>query len=127
MISKKYNEILKKLEKGIVGKNNLELAKSLFSELNLIYVDSLEKISEDYNRKILDIEERVEKLEEILEMDLHQNELEEDSSINLSESITCPYCGSDFLVEHDENTHEITCPECDNLIELDWGEFEDDM
>ena len=110
------------------GKNNLELAKSLFAELGLAYIDEVSKMSETYNSKIIELEERVSSLEEAIRIDFDdENELDEDMQVNISENIKCPYCGADFLVEYDETNHETLCPECNNLIELDWGEFEDDM
>ena len=33
----------------------------------------------------------------------------------------------EFFVEYDISNQETNCPNCDNLIVLDWGEFEDDM
>lgn len=107
----------------LLGKNNLDLAKSLFAELGLAYIDEFTKISEVYNEKILDLEERVNNLEEVFGIDINDNS--SDQQINLSENITCPYCGNDFLVEYDETNHETICPKCNNIIELDWGEFDD--
>ena len=34
--------------------------------------------------------------------------------------IVCPYCNYEFFIDIDENKTEITCPECQNVIELDW-------
>ena len=110
------------------GKNNLELAKSLFAELGMAYIDELAKISEDYDNKVKVLEERITEIENILDINLNENDTKlDESKINISENITCPYCGTDFLVEYDETNHETLCPNCNNLIELDWGEFEDDM
>ena len=36
-------------------------------------------------------------------------------------SIVCPYCNYEFSDEIDEDVTEITCPECNNIIELDWS------
>lgn len=132
MVSKKYNEVLRKLEKGIVGKENLDLAKKELTELSLAYIDEITKVTENYNNRILEIEEKIAKLEEGIEITIETDDLDlmensEEPKIQLSETITCPYCHKDILVEYDEKNHEIACPNCDNLIELDWGEFEDDM
>ena len=43
------------------------------------------------------------------------------------EPINCPYCNSRFLIEYDNTQKEIKCPDCKNIIELDWDEFDDDM
>ncbi len=35
--------------------------------------------------------------------------------------IVCPYCNYEFIIDLDENKTEIECPECNNMIELDWS------
>ena len=35
--------------------------------------------------------------------------------------IVCPYCNYEFIIDVDENKTEIECPECQNVIELDWS------
>ena len=120
MISKKYNEILTKLEENIEDKRNFNLAKSAISDLAICFTDELSKLNENYNLKISSFESRLSELEKKM---LENDEIEE---ITISEKISCPYCGFEFSVAYDEN-HETTCPNCKNLIELDWGDFEDDM
>lgn len=40
--------------------------------------------------------------------------------------IVCPYCEHEFVIDVDESKQEVQCPECKNIIELDWsGELED--
>lgn len=39
--------------------------------------------------------------------------------------IVCPYCNHEFVTEFDDNKTEIKCPECKNIIELDWNEDDD--
>lgn len=122
MIVKKYNEILKNLEDKIDDKRDFNLAKSAIADIAVLYTDELTKLSEDFSNKILGFETRLNNLENSFkDVDV---EVEE---VNLSEKISCPYCNFEFLVEYDDTNHEITCPKCNNLIELDWGEFEDDM
>lgn len=122
MISKKYNEILKKLELNIQNKKDLNFVKSQIMDLSMTYVDEITKLNENYSSKISKFEDRLVELERKLE-------LEDDDSeeIHLSETICCPYCNFSFQVEYDDANHEINCPKCNNLIELDWGDFEDDM
>ena len=38
--------------------------------------------------------------------------------------ITCPYCGFEFQTEYDDEIKEIPCPECQEIIEIDWDEDE---
>ena len=122
MISEKYNAILSKLEENIEDKRDFNLAKSALSDLAICYIDEITKLNETYNFKISNFESRLSELEKKLL-------LEEESSneITLTEGISCPYCGFEFQVEYDDQKQETTCPNCNNLIELDWGEFEDDM
>lgn len=121
MISKKYNEILQKLEENIEDKRDFNLAKSALSDLAICYIDELTKMSESYNFKISSFESRLSELEKKILEEENSNE------ISLVEGIACPYCGFEFNVEYDDTKSETTCPNCKNLIELDWGEFEDDM
>jgi len=39
-------------------------------------------------------------------------------------AILCPYCNYEFVMEGLELKEEIECPECENVIELDWGNEE---
>lgn len=123
MISKKYNEILSRLEEGIEDKRDFNLAKSALSDLAIYFIDELARLNENYNFKISSFETRL--------LELEKKHLEEDSTIKneivLAETINCPYCGFEFGVEYDDGKQETICPNCNNLIELDWGEFEDDM
>ena len=41
--------------------------------------------------------------------------------------IVCPYCNHEFVASvEDELKEEIECPECHNIIELDWDDDEED-
>ena len=125
MISKKYNEMLKKLEYNISNKKELDFAKKAMCEISLAYVDEIAEITDNYSSKIIGLEKRVSDLENNLKD--YNDEMVNSEKISLSETITCPYCGYDFLAEYDETNKETICPKCDNLIALDWGNFEDDM
>ena len=41
--------------------------------------------------------------------------------------IVCPYCEYEFIINQDEQKNEVECPECKNIIELDWsGDFDEE-
>lgn len=41
--------------------------------------------------------------------------------------IVCPYCEHEFVIDANEDKNEVECPECKNVIELDWtGDLYDD-
>ena len=62
-----------------------------------------------------------------------KKEFEDDllESENIEEydiQIVCPYCEEEFIVDLDQNSLEIECPNCSNVIELDWsGNPEEDL
>ena len=63
MISKKYNEMLKKLEYNISNKKELDFAKKAMCEISLAYVDEITEITDNYSSKIIGLEKRVSNLE----------------------------------------------------------------
>ena len=120
--------MLKKLEYNISNKKELDFAKKAMCEISLAYVDEITEITDNYSSKIIGLEKRVSDLENNLkDYNEETKETKNESEIKLSETITCPYCGYDFLIEYNEANRETVCPKCNNLIALDWGEFEDDM
>lgn len=123
MISRKYEEIIKKLEEKINDKELLDFVKKEISELNLLYTENLENIIFKYENKIQKVEIKLENIEKSLS-NLEKDFIEESQPLDL-EPIVCPYCNFNFLIEYDSNKTEMRCPECDNLISLDWGEDED--
>ena len=76
-------------------------------------IDYLEKLQNDSERRIDDLEKRIKYFEKLLEM--------EDYDI----FVTCPYCGFEFQTEYDETIEEIPCPECGRLIDIDWSDDEE--
>ena len=120
---------MKNLEENIDSKRDLEYAKKQISDLTILYIDELTKVIENlekkvkkFENKVIDIQNDVKRLE-----DEFYNEFEEDDKMLDLEPITCPYCEFKFLIEYDLDNSEIKCPECDNLIQLDWEEYEEDM
>ena len=124
MIIKKYNEILKNLESHIFNLKDLDYIKKQITELTMIYINELDKNNNMNNKKFKNIDNRLLEIENKIE--LLESEEFEDSEIE-GEKIDCPYCNYNFSVEYDISNQEINCPNCDNLIVLDWGDFEDDM
>ena len=128
MIIKKYNEILKNLESHIFNKKDLDYIKKQITDLTIVYINEIDKNNNKTNKKFSNIEKRLLEIENKIDLfeDLDEEEFEEIENIN-GEKINCPYCNYSFSVEYDISNNETNCPNCDNLIVLDWGEFEDDM
>ena len=127
-----FKKILKNLENNIEDKEALEVAKVEMFNLYNLFFDEFTNLEQTLNNKILAIAESQlhveEKIKEInksvknIEKDIYMDEEFEDGEYDIE--ITCPYCNKEFSVEIDEvaDKDEIHCPECNNSIELDWGE-----
>lgn len=124
MFNKKFDDAIKNLEENISNKADLEFAKKQVTELAISYLDNLSAIEKKCDTKIRNCEKRVDSLEQHIQK--LEKELFEEDDIEF-EPITCPYCNAHFMIECDKELTEIDCPDCNNTIELDWGEFEDDM
>lgn len=128
MLNKKFKEVIKNLEQNLTNKDDLTYSKSQITELTMVFLDELDRIEASYQRKIYQCESRMDNLENAInriENDFDSiDEVYEDTDL---EHINCPYCNTNFFIEFDDTKKEIKCPDCKNIIELDWGNFEDDM
>lgn len=124
MFNKKFNDAIKNLENNISNKQDLEFAKKQVTELAICYLDNLSNIEKSFEEKIKYCDNRIDSLEE--EIQRLEKELFEEDDVEF-ESITCPYCNAHFMIECNSELTEMQCPDCNNTIELDWGDFEDDM
>ncbi len=124
MFNKKFNDAIKNLEANISNKKDLEFAKNQVTDLAMAYLEDISSIDKKYQIRIQKCEDKINELE--INMQRLEKELFEDDEVEF-EPITCPYCNAHFMVECDKELTELDCPDCNNTIELDWGEFEDDM
>lgn len=127
MLKNKFKEVIKSLEGNMESKKDLMYAKNLIADLTMEYLEDLEKLESCYREKIAIFENRLAGLENAmqrLDNEIFQDDEEEDTDL---EPIKCPYCNTNFFIEFDNTKKEIKCPDCKNIIELDWGNFEDDM
>lgn len=88
------------------------------SELNLNeQVENLLKEIKELkeNQKIMN--EKMDKMQQVV--DHIKTDIYDDEGFDLE--IVCPYCEHEFVIDSDENQNAIECPECKNIIELDWS------
>ena len=127
MIQKKYQEIIKCLEENIENQKDLEYAKKQFSDFTVYFLNLLNAMQESYENRMVAMEKKFKIVED--KVNNIEKELFEDFE-NL-ETINCPYCDFSFMMELEEKKQDVECPECGNIIELDWEENEsendDDM
>ena len=60
--------------------------------------------------------------------DMNEKDIEDDiyEEEGFDFEIVCPYCEHEFVIDTSEDKTEIKCPECKNIIELDWSGNLDD-
>lgn len=127
MLKDKFKEVIKSLEGNLENKKDLMYVKNLIADLTMEYLEDIENLQSLYKQKIAVFENRLTGLEnemQRLDNEIFQEDVDDDTDL---EPIQCPYCNTNFFIEFDNTKKEIKCPDCKNIIELDWGNFEDDM
>jgi len=126
-LNKEYRKIIKEIEGKVQDKKELEFVKGKMAELSLLFVDVIDRVTDladtrldkvEQNQK--EIEKRLERLNTIVD-GIEQDIYEEENPDGFDFEIVCPYCNHEFVADIDwENKKDIQCPECHNLIELDF-------
>lgn len=128
-ISEEYLRIINDIEKNISNEEERKYVAKKVSELSSLYMDIVEKLTDTTTKRIdeleqyhNDLERRLSKVGELV--NLIKKDIYEDDEFDFE--IVCPYCNYEFVADvEDELREEIECPECHNIIELDW-DGEDD-
>ena len=128
-LKKRFNNILQDIEKNVTNKEDLDYIKTQVYNISLLFLDELDKLAEiNLNRlnTMVDREKELEAKIESMEKIIDKLEKEVYSSDDDSDfEIVCPYCNSEFIEDFSNGIkYEVRCPECDNIIELDWNEEE---
>ena len=123
-IKGKYKKILEDLENNIKDPEDLIYAKEKFMEVSMLFMDIIDRLTILTEARIKEIEEKQGEIENKISsvqslVDEIEGDIYEDDG-NYEFEIVCPYCNYEFFIDIDENKTEITCPECQNVIELDW-------
>lgn len=129
-INGKYKQIMEDLESGIKDPEELKFVKDKFSELSMLFIDMIDRVTRLTDNKIQEIEakqneiaNRINSVQSIV--DGIESDIYEDDE-NYEFEIVCPYCNYEFTADiEDESKDEIQCPECHNTIELDWNPEEE--
>ncbi len=133
-INENYSKILSEIEQKISNPQEKEFVKNKISELMLMFMDIIDKISDITEMEMNDIEERQKELK--LKIDSVANKVSKiegdiyEDDENFDFEIVCPYCNHEFVADLDgENNekNEVECPECHNIIELDWNEEDEEL
>ena len=129
-ISDKYADIFEDIIDHISKEEEKDYATHKLNELTSLFLDMIEKATKLNGERIDDLEESQKKLKKKFDkmyetLQLIKKEIYEDEDYDFE--IVCPYCSHEFVASlEDELKEEIECPECHNIIELDWdGEEEE--
>ena len=131
LLKNEYKSFLDDIEKNIKNKEDLDYIKERFVSFMDIVLNEMDRIMEYKEEKMEQLEntqkqlgERMSKMQQIIEnieKDIYAEE-------GFDFEIVCPYCNYEFVIDLDENKTEIECPECNNMIELDWtGDLEEEQ
>jgi hypothetical protein len=130
-MSDEYKKIMEEIENKISNEEEKKFVKEKLAELSFTFIDIIDRLTKATDMKIKEIEEQQEFIEKRMatvqtivdgiESDIYEDDEEEDYEFE----VACPYCNYEFSVDIDSvQRDEIECPECHNVIELDWNEEE---
>ena len=130
LLKNEYKSFLDDIEKNIKDKEDLEYIKERFASFMDVVLNQMDYIMDYKEEKISELEKTQKQLDErMAKMQQIIDHIEKDiySEDGFDFEIVCPYCNYEFIVDLDENKTEIECPECQNMIELDWtGDIDDE-
>lgn len=130
-IKKEIDQFFTNIEEKVKNQEELEYVKEKANKLISVFLDEMDKIIENEEIKIEKIEKKqkemekqIEKMQKIIENIEKDIYMEDEFDFD----ITCPYCDYEFAIEYDEEEKETECPQCHNIIELDWsGDLEEEI
>ncbi len=122
-LKNEYKSFLDDIEKNIKDKQDLEYVKERFASFLEIVLDQIDSIMDYKKDEITQLENTQQELStKISQMQQVIDNIEKDIYVEdgFDFEIVCPYCNYEFIIDIDEDKKEIECPECQNIIELDW-------
>lgn len=123
-LRKKLEEYVEYIDKNIENEIQKAALKQRTSDLFLEISDVVQNILDYNDIKLLRITKAQEKIEnKISKMESMFQNIQKDiyGEDECEFDVVCPYCNKEFTVDCNENNNEIQCPECKNIIELDWN------
>ena len=129
-LKEEYEQFLKDIESNIKNPEDLQYIKKRFEEFVTLVLNDFDSSMAQKEQRLENIEKnheellqkmtRLEQIIQNIEKDIYSDE-------GFDFEIVCPYCNYEFIIDVDENKTEVQCPECKNVIELDWtGDVEKD-
>lgn len=129
VLQDKFNAIVKKIENRIEDEELLSFIKQQIADISILFIDQLDKVVDLSQRRLdelIDHEKDLTKKVTQLEQTMKAMEKEFYVDENFDFEIVCPYCNYEFVSDFSQNLKEqVECPECHNIIELDWNNHEE--
>lgn len=130
LLKNEYKSFLDDIEKNVKNKEDLEYVKERFASFLDVVLDQMDYIMNYKEEEMAKLEEKQKDIDnQMTKMQQVLNNIEKDiyAEDGFDFEIICPYCNYQFIIDLDENKTEVKCPECNNIIELDWtGDIDDD-
>ena len=123
-LKNEYKSFLDDIEKNIKNKEDLEYVKQRFASFLNIVIDQIDYIINYKNDEIQKLEKtQNQMMSQMNQMQEVIDNIEKDiyAEDGFDFEIVCPYCNNEFIIDVDEEKTEVKCPECQNIIELDWS------
>ena len=129
-LKKEFKSFLEDIENNLKNQEDLQYVKTRFEKFVNSIMDEIDMVVADQEDRMNELEENQKQMEsKMSKMQEILDNIEKDiySEDGFDFEIICPYCDNQFIIDMDEDKTEVECPECNNIIELDWsGEPEDD-
>lgn len=128
-LSKRCEEIFKSIESKISNKEEKDYVMEKVRELSYMYLELIDRITELDSKRLEKLEDNQDALLATVStlkesVDLIKSDIYEEDGYDFE--IVCPYCNHEFVADvESELKEEIECPECHNIIELDWDDDEE--
>lgn len=128
-LQKNFKKIMNDLENNIENKKDLDYIKTQVYNISMLFLDELDKLADLNMNKINALIERHKVMTDRMQkLESTMNNIEKELFIEdepYEFEIVCPYCNYEFFTDFTtELKTEVKCPECQNIIELDWNEEE---
>lgn len=123
-LKKEYKNFMDDIEKNIKNKEDLNYIKERFAKFLDVILDQMDNVLNYKEEKMQKLEETQKQLDEKMKkMQQIVENIEKDiyAEDGFDFEIICPYCDNEFIIDVDEEKAEVECPECKNIIELDWS------
>ncbi len=123
-LKNEYKSFLDDIEKNIKNEEELDYIRKRFTSFVDVVLEEMDYIMDFKQEEMEKLEDTQNQLSaKIDQMQQVVDNIEKDiySEDGFDFEIVCPYCNYEFIIDVDENKTEIECPECQNVIELDWS------